>query len=88
MGVISTSVRDDEKQFAMKTSEGLDKDEFMITNLYNPINVINIYGEQESRVKDCDIEKRWTRIYDEIVKIDNRNEAVVIIGDLNKKIGK
>ena len=76
MGGISTSVRDDEKQFATKTSEGLEKDEFMITrhsNLSYPINVINIYGEQKSRVKDCDIEQRWTRIYDEIVKIDNRN---------------
>ena len=90
MGGISTSVKDDEAQYVVKTVEGLNQDEFMITrhaNFINPINVINIYGEQESRVKEIEIENRWIRIYNEIVKIDKRNEAVIIVGDLNKKIG-
>ena len=55
MGGISTSVRDNEKMFVTKTVDGLEKDEFMITrysNFHNPVNVINIYGEQESRTKD------------------------------------
>ena len=75
MGGISTSVRDDEKQYAVKTVEGLDQDEFMITrhsNFLTPINVINIYGEQESRTKDDEIEKRWMRIFDEVIKIEEK----------------
>ena len=90
MGGISTSVIDEEKQYVVKTSEGSDKDEFMVTrhgNFINPINVVNIYGEKESRVKDIEIENRWKRIYDEIVKIESRKEACIILGDLNKHIG-
>ena len=90
MGGISTSVRDDEKQYAVKTVEGLDQDEFMITrhsNFLTPINVINIYGEQESRTKDDEIEKRWMRIFDEVIKIEKRKESCIILGDMNKHIG-
>ena len=90
MGGISTSVIDEEKHYVVKTAEGSGKDEFMVTrhgNFINPINVVNIYGEQESRVKDIDIENRWKRIYDEIVKIESRKEACIILGDLNKHIG-
>ena len=90
MGGISTSVIDEEKQYVVKTAEGSDSDEFMITrhaNFHNPVNVIVIYGEQESKVKDLDIENRWRRIYDEIVKIEIRKEACIIVGDMNKHIG-
>ena len=90
MGGISTSVIDGEHSYVVKTAEGADKDEFIVTrhgHFQTPINVINIYGEQESRTKDSDIEERWSRIYDEIVKIEKRKESCIIIGDLNKKIG-
>ena len=79
-----------EKEYVVKTKEGSNDDEFMITrhcNFLNPINVINIYGEIESRVKEKDIENRWMRIYEEIVKIEKRKEGCIILGDLNKHIG-
>ena len=90
MGGVSTSIRNDEKQYVVKTAEGAEQDEFMITrhaNFHTPVNVIVIYGEQESRVKDSEVESRWIRIYNEIVKIEQRNEACIVIGDLNKHIG-
>ena len=90
MGGVSTSVTDDDKMYAIKVTEGLEKDEYIITrhsNFYNPINVVNIYGEQESRVKNDEIESRWTRIYNEIVKIQSRNEACIVLGDMNKHVG-
>ena len=49
--------------------------------------MINIYGEQESRVTQNDIENRWIRIFNEIAKIENRSESCIIVGDLNKHIG-
>ena len=90
MGGISTSVLNEEKMYAIKATEGIDKDEYIITrhsHFYNPVNVVNIYGEQESRVKEVDIENRWARIYEEVLKIQNRKEACIILGDLNKHIG-
>ena len=58
------------------------------SEFFIPINLINIHGEQECRTKEMDIESRWSRIFEEIVKIENRKESCVIIGDLNKKVGK
>ena len=90
MGGISTSVRNDEKDYVVKTTEGNKADEFLITrhaNFLKPINVINIYGETESRVKESEVESRWMRIYNEILKIENRQEDCIIIGDMNKHIG-
>jgi hypothetical protein len=89
MGGVSTSVVDEEKLYVVKTAEGSADDEFMVTrhgNFINPINVVNIYGEQESKVKDVDIENRWKRIYDEILKIESRKEACIILGDLTSTL--
>ena len=86
MGGVSTSVIVDEKEYVVRTK----LDEFIVTrhsNFFQPINVINIYGEQDGRESNSNVESRWLRILEEILKIKNRNESVLIVGDLNKKIG-
>ena len=52
MGGVATCIRNDEKVFALKTDEGDEKDEYIITRhnqFIKPINVIHVYGEIESR---------------------------------------
>ena len=90
MGGISTSVCDMEKDYVVQTKVGDEKDEFLVTrhsNFQKPINVINIYGEQEGRETVSNVESRWSRILNEIIHIKNRKESCIIIGDLNKHIG-
>ena len=63
------------------------KDEYIITRhskFQKPINVINCYGEIESRSSKNDIEERWQRLLEKIVRIEASNESVILIGDLNK----
>ena len=51
MGGVATAVIDDEKSSTLKTMEGDDKDEFIVTRhgqFQRAVNVINYYGEQES----------------------------------------
>ena len=52
MGGVATCIKNDEKNYAIKTDEGSGKDEFIISRhskFQKPINVINCYGEIESR---------------------------------------
>ena len=51
------------------------------------INVINIYGEIESRHTKNEIEARWGRILEIVNKIKSRNEWVLLLGDFNKPVG-
>ena len=54
----------------------------------NPaINVINIYGEQEGRTSKEEVENSWWRLMADINDIDNRKEAMLLMGDLNRAIG-
>ena len=74
----------------MKVDEGENDDEFIITRhsqFLRPINVFNVYGEQESRNKNHEIEERWSRICDKLKVIEDRNEELILIGDMNKLIG-
>ena len=90
MGGISTAVSDDLKPFAVKVKEGEEEDEFLITRLEQvtpPINVVNIYGEIESRCKKEEILERFERIKKETDWIRRDKEGCVIIGDINKAVG-
>ena len=75
----------------MKVSEGKEEDdEYIVSRLDNtipPINIINIYGTQESRSNNDEIERSWLRLMKEVEEIENRNEAVIIIGDMNRHVG-
>ena len=90
MGGIATSIRKDESEFCLKVEEGEDNDEFMITRhgqFTKPINIINVYGEQEGRSKTFEIEERWLKVCNHLKVIENRNEEAIVIGDMNKLIG-
>ena len=90
MGGVATAIRNDEKMFAIKVDEGLDKDEFILTrhSQFNPpINVLNVYGEIESRSNTREIEERWGRLLKIISRIELCNESLILIGDMNKAIG-
>ena len=52
-----------------------------------PINIINVYGEIESRASTKDIEERWQRILEKITSIESLNESIILLGDMNKHIG-
>ena len=90
MGGISTSMKDDEKCDVIKTFEGENKDEILITRhsqFSPPISIINIYGEIEGRSKNEEIEERWNRYLEKIAEIESKDENIILIGDLNKSIG-
>ena len=71
----------------MKYGEG--DDEFIITSqLCVPIHVITLYGEQESRTSNDEVESRWNRIVNELEVIERRGENSILIGDMNKHVGK
>ena len=90
MGGIATSIRKDDSKFCLKVEEGENNDEFMITRqgqFMKPINIINVYGEQEGRSKTFEIEERWLKVCNHLKVIENRNEEAIVIGDMNKLIG-
>ena len=90
MGGVATFVQDKDKDSFVKICEGAENDEFLVTrhsNFATPLNIINCYGEQESRYSKLEVEERWGRLLKEIKKIETRNEFVLVLGDMNKHIG-
>ena len=65
MGGIATLVKESESGHALKTSVGSNDNEFLVVRLsqfHVPINVITIYGQQESCSTVDDVERRWEEI--------------------------
>jgi hypothetical protein len=90
MGGVATLVSNDLKQNTTKVGEGTLDDEYNIVRLDHvkpPVNVINYYGEQESRTPNDDILKSWYRLVKEIKDIEGRGEAFLLIGDFNRAVG-
>ena len=74
----------------LKTHEGAGNNEFIITrhnDFFKPLNVINVYGSQESRSNKEQILEHWVELVKEISNIESKNELVCIIGDFNRRIG-
>ena len=70
--------------------EGKESNEFLITRhsqFIIPINIINVYGEQENRTSASDLKDNWNEIVEEMLKIEAKGEHVMLIGDFNKHIG-
>ena len=89
-GGVATVIANHLVQNTMKVAEGTNEDEYIITRMDNtipPINIINIYGSQESRSSNDEIEKSWLRLMKEVEEIENRNEAVIMLGDMNRHVG-
>ena len=64
MGGVATAVINDEKSSTLKMLEGGNRDEFIVSRhgqFQRPINVINNYGETESRTDNSEIEEKWGR---------------------------
>ena len=90
MGGVATCISNKEASNALKVAEGVSEDEYIITRhsqFRTPINIVNIYGETESRSTKAEIKDRWDRIVTELAKIELKGESTVIIGDLNKQVG-
>ena len=74
----------------LKVAEGKSSNEYIITRhseFLTPINVINVYGEQENRNSASSIEDNWNAIVEEIFKIESKGEVFLLLGDLNKHVG-
>ena len=90
MGGVSTSVTNNLKQNTVKVGEGRDNDEYLITRLDHcdpPLNIINMYGNQECRARKDDILEGWARLIKDVREIECRGEFCLLMGDLNRKIG-
>ena len=91
MGGIATCIANKEMANTVVMKYGEGDDEFIITRHSQfsvPINIINVYGEQESRVGNDEVEQRWSRIVNEIENIERRGEETILLGDLNKHVGE
>ena len=93
MGGLVTSVKEDVKLSAVKVNDNSEGDEFLIVRLEHvepPLNIINIYGQQEGKDgqvgKDRVLES-WGNLKKELCLIELRGEAVLICGDWNRAIG-
>ena len=90
MGGVATAIKNEEKMFTIKVDEGMNKDEFILTRhsqFTPPINILNVYGEIESRSNTKEIEERWGRLMKIVSRIEACNTSLVLIGDMNKEIG-
>jgi hypothetical protein len=93
MGGIATSVKNDIKQSAVRVNENSEGDEYLIVRLEHvepPLNILNIYGQQEGRDGQVGKERvveSWGKILKELCLIQMRGEAVLIVGDLNRAVG-
>ena len=91
MGGVSTSVEDSLRASTVKVKESLEEDdEYIITRLDHcipPLNIINIYGQQESRAGKEAILGSWYRLMNDLEGIQSKGEGCLLLGDMNRKIG-
>ena len=93
MGGLMTGVKDEIKHAAVKVSENSEGDEYLVVRLDHvepPLNVINIYGQQEGRDGQIGKERvleSWGKLKKELCLIEMRGEAVIICGDYNRAVG-
>ena len=77
MGGVSISIKSDEAKHVLKSGEGKENNEFLITRhaQFEPaLNVFTVYCEQESRTQQNETENRWGEILEELTKIKLRKE--------------
>ena len=81
MGGIATCVKNAEAKDALKIIEGVDN-EYLVTRhsqFLVPINLINVYGEQERRCSVDELRNNWDKILAEVSRIEARNEHIMIL---------
>ena len=75
MGGVALLVKNPDEGSVIKTAEGTDKNQFIMTRHNNyavPINVIVYYGNQESRSNVKELEHNWNEIMKEVIKVEER----------------
>ena len=87
-GGVATLVAEHLRPNTVKVGEGKEGDEYVITRLDHvtpAVNIVNIYGDVESRAggKDKILEK-WTRLMKDVKEIKDRGEGILLIGDMNR----
>ena len=90
MGGVATSVAEDLQQRTIKVGEGVEDDEYLITRLdhcHPALNIVNVYGSQESRSGKDEIFESWRRLMKSVDEIFSRGESVLLLGDFNRSIG-
>ena len=89
-GGVATVISNNLKANTVRVAEGREDDEYIITRLDHvlpPINIVNIYGQQESRSSKEEILKSWMRLREDLLQIEISGEAVLLVGDLNRAVG-
>ena len=89
-GGIATVVLDSEANDCLKVSDGVNDNDFLVTRhsqFSTPLNVINVYSQQETRTAVSVIRENWNEVIEEIIRIETRKEHLILIGDFNKHIG-
>ena len=89
-GGVATLVANHLRQNTVKTGEGSEGDEYLITRLNHvrpALNIINIYGENESRAGPTKVLESWLRLKRDLDEINGRGEMTLCMGDMNRAIG-
>ena len=90
-GGIATSVLLDDASSSVRVEEGKDENEFILTRhsqFQVPVNVLNVYGQQECRMTKNDIDDHWNELIEVINSVEDREESLVWVGDFNRHIGQ
>ena len=89
-GGVATVIANYLKPETVKVTEGKEGDEYIISRLDHvipAINIVNIYGQQESRTSKDEITASWLRLQKDLEEIEEKGQGVLILGDLNRAIG-
>ena len=89
-GGIATSVKEEDAKYCVRIDEGKSDNEFIVTRhsqFMVPINVINVYGQQECRTPKETIERHWKELLEIVNDIEARKELLVMVGDFNHSLG-
>ena len=89
MGGVVTYTLDNDSPYALKLSEGKEDNEYIVTRhsqFCKPINVINVYGDNESRTSVEIIDRKWEELLKEVSKVEARKEHLNIVDDQNKSV--
>ena len=93
MGGLCTMVDEALREQTVRVSDCSDGDEFLVVRLEHvepALNVINLYGMQEGREGEEGKQKvleSWGRLRKELLLIEGRGEAALVMGDLNRAVG-
>ena len=79
-GGVATLVASHLRHDLTKVAEGKQGDEYIVTRLGHvrpAINIVNFYGENESRAGDMKIRQTWERLTEDLEEIKMRGEVII-----------